>query len=110
MVKRAHASFPADGIALHISVEDALVHGIKPGDPAVVEVTVRRHTPQEWIIEGLERTFQTEDEEAEFFGRCPLPGPEPVIATVELSDSAAIGEEAAADTTRIRWRSARAGN
>jgi hypothetical protein len=38
VVKSTHAAFPAEGVDVHISAEDAGKQGIKPGDPAVVEV------------------------------------------------------------------------
>ena len=110
-MKRTHDSFPTEGIQLHISVDDALASGIAPGDPAVVEVTVRSPTVQEWLVEGLERTFETEDEESEFFGRCPVPGqapaPEPA-ASVAQPEGAAVAQgaaeaEAGDDHPRIRW-------
>ena len=64
MLKSTQESFPHEGVALHITAQDALAYGIKPGQPAVVEATVRPYTVQEWIVEGAERTFATEDEEA----------------------------------------------
>jgi hypothetical protein len=33
----------------------------------------RHYTAQEWILMGLERTFASEEEESEYFGRCPIP-------------------------------------
>src|ERR1700677_2600226 len=41
VVKSTHPSFPEEGVDVHVSVADAVRHGIKPGDPAVVEVIVR---------------------------------------------------------------------
>lgn len=67
---------PDEGVALRISAEDALAHGVNPGDPAVVETVVRPSTVQEWIAEGTGRTFSSE-EESDFFGRCPVPAPRP---------------------------------
>jgi hypothetical protein len=73
MVKRTHPAFPAEGVDIHVSVEDASKHGIKPGDPAVVEVTVRPYTPEDWIDEGTARVFTSDEEEDAFFDRCPNP-------------------------------------
>jgi hypothetical protein len=98
VLQSKHIEFPAAGIELHVSAEEALVSGIKPGDPAVVEATVRPFTIQEYLAEGLERTFATEEEEIEFFGRCPVPGEVAAPAT-----EAPAGGEAADDYPTIRW-------
>jgi hypothetical protein len=130
MIKSTHTSFPSGGLELRISVEEALASGIKPGDPAVVEATVRPFTVQEYLAEGSARTFETEEEEIEFFGRCPVPGEAaalaaagavgtPAVATpvaAVVATPAAPAPESAAPTTAggavgdeypsIRWRSA----
>jgi len=73
MVKSTHAAFPADGIDVHVSAEDARRHGVKPGEPAVVEVTVRPFDAQAWIAEGVERVFSSDEEADEFLDRAPAP-------------------------------------
>jgi hypothetical protein len=98
MVKSTHISFPQDGLALRITAQDALEQGIKPGDPAVVEVTVRAHTVAEWVAEVSDSTFQTGAEEA------AAPGPEPVAATA--ATAAPVGSGADEGPVTIRWRSA----
>ena len=104
MVKSTHTSFPNEGVGLHVSAQDALACGIKPGEPAVVEVTVRPHTVQEWIAESTEIAFQTDAEVADFFARCPVPGEAPVAVEAEAAEG-----EGAEDETRIVWRSAALG-
>jgi hypothetical protein len=96
MVKSTHIAFPQDGVELHISAQDALAHGIKPGDPAVVEVTVRAHTVDEWVAEATaaEITLQAE-------GPGPVAAADPVTAAAQPVGSGAVEEPA-----RIRWRSA----
>lgn len=74
VVKSTHPSFPEEGVDVHVSVADAVRHGIKPGDPAVVEVTVRPYTADDWIAEGEGRMFETDEEEDAFFDRAPDPG------------------------------------
>jgi hypothetical protein len=102
MVKSTHISFPQDGLALRITAQDALEQGIKPGDPAVVEVTVRAHTVAEWVAEVSDSTFQTGAEEA------AAPGPEPVAATAAPVAATAAPVDSGADEgpVTIRWRSA----
>ena len=102
MVKSTHISFPQDGLALRITAQDALEQGIKPGDPAVVEVTVRAHTVAEWVAEVSDSTFQTGAEEA------AAPGPEPVAATAATAAPVGSGADEGPVTSpvTIRWRSA----
>jgi hypothetical protein len=98
MVKSTHLSFPREGVALHISAEDAIAYGINPGEPAVVEVTVRDHTVDEWIAEASAATFETEAEEGEFSepeSDTPARTAEPIASGV------------AEDHPRISWRSGR---
>jgi hypothetical protein len=120
--KSAHTSFPHEGVELHVTLQDALAHGIGPGDPAVIEATVRPYTVQEWLMEGAGRTFATEAEKVDFYSRCPVPAtsmlpvsiehvaeaspPQPAQASarraqVEAADAAPV----AGGTTPIRWRS-----
>jgi len=73
MVKSTHAAFPAEGVDVHVSAEDASKHGINPGDPAVVEVIVRPFKADEWVAEGVGRVFESDEEEDEFFDRAPEP-------------------------------------
>jgi hypothetical protein len=73
VVKSTHAAFPADGVDVHVSAEDASKHGVKPGDPAVVEVTVRPFKAEEWMAEGVDRVFESDEEEDEFLDRAPAP-------------------------------------
>jgi hypothetical protein len=71
VVKSAHAAFPAEGVDVQVSAEDAGKRGIKPGDPAVVEVIVRPFKAEEWVAEGVGRVFESDEEEDEFFERAP---------------------------------------
>ena len=73
MVKSTHSAFPAEGVDVHISAEDAGRHGVKPGEPAVVEVIVRPFRADEWIAEGVDRVFESDADEDEFFDRAPTP-------------------------------------
>jgi hypothetical protein len=73
VVKSTHAAFPAEGVDVHVSAEDAGKQGIKPGDPAVVEVIVRPFKADEWVAEGVGRVFESDEEEDEFFDRAPAP-------------------------------------
>jgi hypothetical protein len=73
VVKSTHSAFPAEGVDVHISAEDAGKQGVKPGEPAVVEVIVRPFTAEEWIAEGEGRVFESDEEEDEFFDRAPAP-------------------------------------
>jgi hypothetical protein len=73
MVKSTHSAFPAEGVDVHVSAEDAGKQGIKPGEPAVVEVIVRPFTADEWVAEGTGRVFESDEEEDEFFDRAPAP-------------------------------------
>jgi hypothetical protein len=73
VVKSTHPAFPAEGVDVHVSAEDAVKHGIKPGDPAIVEINVRPYTADDWIAEGVERVFGNDEEEDAFFDRCPEP-------------------------------------
>jgi len=68
-----YVAFPPEGIDVHISAEDASKHGIKPGDLAVVEVIVRPFKDRDWIAEGVNRVFESDEEEDEFFDRAPAP-------------------------------------
>jgi hypothetical protein len=74
VVKSTHPSFPEEGVDVHVSVAEAVRHGIKPGDPAVVEVIVRPYTAADWVAEGEGRVFETDEEEDAFFDRAPSPG------------------------------------
>ena len=73
MLKSTHTAFPAEGVDVHISAEDAGKQGIKPGDPAVVEVIVRPFKADEWVVAGVGRVFESDEEEDEFFDRAPAP-------------------------------------
>jgi hypothetical protein len=91
MIKSTHIAFPPEGVELRISADDALAQGIKPGDPAVVEVIVRAHTVPEWVAEATDHAAHVED------GATAPVAAEPV-------DSGPAGPP-----TTIRWRSAVAG-
>jgi hypothetical protein len=73
VVKSTHSAFPAEGVDVHVSAEDASRQGVKPGDPAVVEVIVRPFKADEWIAEGVDRVFESDEDEDEFFDRAPTP-------------------------------------
>lgn len=73
VVKSTHSAFPAEGVDVHVSAEDASKQGVKPGEPAVVEVIVRPFRADEWIAEGVNRVFESDEEENEFFDRAPAP-------------------------------------
>ena len=73
VVKSTHSAFPAEGVDVHVSAEDAGRHGVKPGEPAVVEVIVRPFRADEWIAEGVDRVFESDADEDEFFDRAPAP-------------------------------------
>lgn len=93
MVKSTHLSFPREGVALHISAEDAIAYGISPGEPVVVEVAVRDHTIDEWIAEASAATFETEAEAgSDTAPHVPVGAAEP-IARAEVEDH-----------PRISWR------
>jgi hypothetical protein len=59
IVRIIHIAFPHDGIDVHVSAEDALANGVNPGDPAVIETTVRPPTAEEWIVVGVGRAVQS---------------------------------------------------
>lgn len=101
MVKSTQTSFPLEGVELHVSAQDARAQGIQPGEPAVVEVTLRSPTPEEWIAQGNERGFGTEDEGAEA-------APAVAVAVAAPGAVAPEGGEAADGRPTIRWRPARA--
>lgn len=73
VVKSTHSAFPAEGVDVHVSAEDAGRHGVKPGEPAVVEVIVRPFKAGEWIADGVDRVFESDEDEDEFFDRAPAP-------------------------------------
>ena len=73
VMKSTHSAFPAEGVDVHVSAEDASRQGVKPGEPAVVEVIVRPFKADEWIGEGVGRVFESDEEEDEFFDRAPAP-------------------------------------
>ena len=73
VVKSTHSAFPAEGVDVHVSAEDAGRQGVKPGDPAVVEVIVRPFNADEWVAEGVGRVFESDQEEDEFLDRAPAP-------------------------------------
>lgn len=56
-----------------MTAEDASRQGVKPGDPAVVEVIVRPFKADEWVAEGVERVFESDEDEDEFFDRALAP-------------------------------------
>jgi len=89
MVKSTYVAFPQEGVELLVSAQDALAYGINPGEPAVVEVTVRGHTVEEWIAEASGSTFETEEEQGDL--------------SEPKSDPIASG--AVEDHPMIRWRS-----
>jgi hypothetical protein len=74
VVKSTHPAFPPEGVDVHVRAEDAVRHGVKPGEPAIVEVIVRAYTAEDWIAEGVGRVFHSDEEEDAFFERCPEPG------------------------------------
>jgi hypothetical protein len=97
VVKSALVSFPPGGVTLHISAADAIACGINPGEPAVMEVTVREHTVDEWIAEVSASTFESEADEGD------LSGPESDTPAITAEPSASGAVE---DHPRISWRSA----
>jgi hypothetical protein len=98
MVKSSYVSFPSEGVALHISAEDAIAYGINPGEPAVVEVTVRDHTVDEWIAEASASASEIEAEEGD---SSQAESPTPAVT----AEPVATGE--VEDHPRITWRSGR---
>jgi hypothetical protein len=109
MVESTYVAFPREGVELLVSAEDALAYGINPGDPAVVEVTVRSHTVEEWITEASDGTFEALDEQADV----PESESDP-IASGEVEHHPMIRWRSAAEPmagtggeepTRIRWES-----
>jgi hypothetical protein len=117
MIKSTHVSFPRGGIALHVSVEDAIACGINPGEPAVVEVTIRDHTVDEWIAEAS--SFETEaaalSASSETDSDSPVATAEPIAGgTVEdhpriswRSETKPTASAAGDEPTRISWRTTR---
>ena len=101
MVTNGLQAFPAAGVDIHVDVDEAQAHGISPGDPAVVEATVRPYTVEEWLAEGSARTFASEQEEIEFFARCPVPGAAPGPQRALAPAPAATPT---AEPERITWR------
>jgi hypothetical protein len=119
MVKSTHVAFPQDGVELLVSAEDALAYGINPGEPAVVEVTVRPHTVEEWITEASQLAPGTEDEHGDVSGSGsdPIPGGEisdrPLIRWKSAAEPEPepepepIPSTGGEEPTRIRWESGR---
>jgi len=91
MVKNTYVAFPEQGIELVVSAEDALADGINPGDPAVVEVTVREHTIEEWITEVSDGTFEPQHDQGDVAESTSAP-----VAAGTVED----------DRPLIRWRGA----
>jgi hypothetical protein len=73
VVKTSYAAFPPEGIDVHISAEHVSKRGIKPGDLVVIEIIVRPSKDEVWIAEGVNRVFESDEEEDEFFERAPDP-------------------------------------
>jgi hypothetical protein len=72
-VKTSDAAFPPEGIDLHRSAEHVSKRGIKPGDLVAMEIVVGPFKDQDWIAEGVNRGFESDGEEDEFFERVPHP-------------------------------------
>ncbi|MGA2928019.1 MAG: hypothetical protein ABSG43_18900 [Solirubrobacteraceae bacterium] len=72
MISAVKQVIATDHDGAKLSAEQLVGAGVKPGQPAVVEI--RPYTAEDWIAEGTGRVFGSDEEEDAFFDRCPANG------------------------------------